>query len=203
MPNFGRDDESGAISSRGCEDVLVAIEANMDNIENQQADSVYTFVEITSLDHKMKAALYEGDSPYSLLAQTAEEVVPVGVASWIKFDFSSPPALVANKKYWITVWSEETGGSAAVKYSAWSELMRMIYKYSVYAANFPNPFPANPTISSVDPCIYCAYSPVVQNYPVNRLKKDIVSGFNCFMNAYLSAKVGGFKPLKLPDGTPF
>ena len=40
-------------------------------------------------------------------------------------------------------------------------------------------------------------------YPKNRLRKDVISGYHCFMNAYIRAKVEEFDPLKLPDGTVF
>jgi len=40
-------------------------------------------------------------------------------------------------------------------------------------------------------------------YPIDRLRKDVQSGYHCFIAAYLSASVGGFAPLKLPDGTVF
>ena len=40
-------------------------------------------------------------------------------------------------------------------------------------------------------------------WPVSQLKKGFISGYHCFMNAYLRAKVEGFEPLKLPDGTGF
>jgi len=38
-------------------------------------------------------------------------------------------------------------------------------------------------------------------YPVDWLKKKVISGYNCFINAYLHAKRKGYDPLKLPDGT--
>lgn len=40
-------------------------------------------------------------------------------------------------------------------------------------------------------------------YPVPWLKKKVISGYHCFMNAYLHAKRKGYDPLKLPDGTTF
>lgn len=46
--------------------------------------------------------------------------------------------------------------------------------------------------------------PVVGNpYPVSRLIKNRIHGYNCFIDAYVRAKRGGFDPLKLPDGTVF
>ena len=46
-------------------------------------------------------------------------------------------------------------------------------------------------------------APEENPYPTSLLKKGLVSGYHCFMNAYLNAKVGGYDPLKLPDGTLF
>jgi len=40
-------------------------------------------------------------------------------------------------------------------------------------------------------------------YPINRLRKDVIHGYNCFTQAYVNAKIGGYTPLKLPDGTVF
>ncbi len=40
-------------------------------------------------------------------------------------------------------------------------------------------------------------------YPTSALKKGLVGGYTCFMNAYLNAKVAALIPLKLPDGTVF
>jgi hypothetical protein len=40
-------------------------------------------------------------------------------------------------------------------------------------------------------------------YPVGLLKKGLISGYNCFLSAYLSAKIAGYDPLKTPDGAVF
>ena len=40
-------------------------------------------------------------------------------------------------------------------------------------------------------------------YPKSRLRKNVISGYHCFMDAYLRASREGFNPLKLPDGTVF
>lgn len=45
---------------------------------------------------------------------------------------------------------------------------------------------------------------VVSNpWPINRLNKDVISGYHCFMGGYVDAKRQGYDPLKLPDGTIF
>lgn len=44
---------------------------------------------------------------------------------------------------------------------------------------------------------------VANPYPVNRLRKDVISGYHCFMGGYIDAKRKGYDPLKLPDGTVF
>jgi len=40
-------------------------------------------------------------------------------------------------------------------------------------------------------------------FPVSLINRDVQSGYHCFVSAYLSAKVAGYDPLKLPDGTIF
>lgn len=45
--------------------------------------------------------------------------------------------------------------------------------------------------------------PAANPYPTGRLRKDVISGYHCFMNAYIGAKISGYDPLKLPDGTIF
>jgi len=45
--------------------------------------------------------------------------------------------------------------------------------------------------------------PVAAHYPINRLRKNVISGYHCFMDAYLRAKQTELDPLKLPDGTVF
>ncbi len=40
-------------------------------------------------------------------------------------------------------------------------------------------------------------------YSTSSLKKGFVSGYHCFMNAYIGAKITDLDPLKLPDGTIF
>lgn len=51
--------------------------------------------------------------------------------------------------------------------------------------------------------LYGVAAPVANPYPTDRLKKNLVSGFHCFVNAHIHAEIGGFDPLKLPDGTIF
>lgn len=203
MGIFGRDDEAGIVANQDCTYVVVAIEVDMDNIAGQQADSIHTFVQVILFARKMKGALYDATAPYPLIAQTEERIIPAQEDAWTQFNFATPPFLTASKKYLLAVWSDIGPFSANVKISAWSAVMRMFFKFSEYGANFPNPFPAGPTISTIDPCIFCTYSVRSPSYPVNRLKKSLISGFHSFMNAYLNAKVGGVKPLKLPDGTLF
>ena len=53
------------------------------------------------------------------------------------------------------------------------------------------------------PYLEITTGPTAKPYPTSMLRKKRVSGYHCFMNAYIKAKVGGFDPLKLPDGTVF
>jgi len=40
-------------------------------------------------------------------------------------------------------------------------------------------------------------------YPISRLRKDRISGYHCFIGAYMDAVRGEWEPLKQPDGTVF
>ncbi len=46
-------------------------------------------------------------------------------------------------------------------------------------------------------------TPPANPYPIGRLRKDVISGYHCFLGAYVNAKQDGYDPLKLPDGTVF
>lgn len=54
-----------------------------------------------------------------------------------------------------------------------------------------------------DPYLDVTVGPAANPYPTARLKKGFISGYHCFVSAYILAKIGGFDPLKLPDGTVF
>jgi len=43
----------------------------------------------------------------------------------------------------------------------------------------------------------------IADFPVTRLRKDVIHGYNCFMHQYVTASREGLTPLKLPDGTVF
>lgn len=51
--------------------------------------------------------------------------------------------------------------------------------------------------------IYTPVKVVLVAWPIPRLRKDVISGYHCFMQQYMNAKRGGWNPLKLPDGTVF
>ncbi len=47
------------------------------------------------------------------------------------------------------------------------------------------------------------YGSLGNPYPLDRLKKNVISGYHCFMDQYMRASKAGLDPLKLPDGTIF
>lgn len=54
--------------------------------------------------------------------------------------------------------------------------------------------------------LYCegtAGPPPGNPFPIDWLKKKVITGYHCFMGGYLNAKRTGYDPLKLPDGTIF
>lgn len=62
-------------------------------------------------------------------------------------------------------------------------------------------------LSDIAGCSKCeirvTYESSANPYPTGLLKKGLVSGFHCFLSAYILAKIAGYDPLKLPDGTVF
>ena len=40
-------------------------------------------------------------------------------------------------------------------------------------------------------------------YPTELINRKVISGFHCFLGTYIKAKIAGYDPLKLPDGTIF
>lgn len=64
-------------------------------------------------------------------------------------------------------------------------------RYSEYTGTGSDPYMEVTTITPTKP------------YPTEFLKKDNISGYDCFMQAYINAKIAGYDPLKLPDGTIF
>jgi len=47
------------------------------------------------------------------------------------------------------------------------------------------------------------FAEITANFPVARLRKDVIHGYNCFIKQYVTASREGLTPLKLPDGTVF
>lgn len=52
-------------------------------------------------------------------------------------------------------------------------------------------------------CAYVKIFGVLTAYPISYLKKGLITGYNCFIKAYIDAMLAGYTPLKNPNGTPF
>ena len=205
MGTFGR--TSQAPWDASIEDLIRGNIAQMDNVPGQQADSITAYISIGGEESSpIKAAIYDNENPRNLIAVTEEKSIDQENDGWITFNFSSPPALTANAIYFICVWSNLDVGEAndpAVKYSHTGE-GDMAYKSETYN-NYPATLVTSaPSIGS-QVSVYCTYSttPVGNPYPTDKLRKKVISGYHCFMQAYINAKIGGLNPLKLPDGTTF
>lgn len=204
MGKFGRDtigDNYIAI-----ENMQIGLVCIMDNVAGQQADSITVYMMCSLVIKKAKCALYDNQSPRRRVAVTEElNLVADNAYHWITFTFATPPALVANQEYLLAIWGSADTGVTRIRYDAYSPAMSVEYKTSQTYDTWPDPWHASPSTNSNDMSAYCTYSAVPSGnpYPVSQLKKGFISGYHCFINAFIRAKVEGFDPLKLPDGTPF
>jgi hypothetical protein len=124
-----------------------------------EAQSVTAYIRITTASKKMKCAIYL-HSNLSLVAQTEEKTVPVGIA-WVTFNFLTPkPILKAGAEYLLVAWSE-TGNGYAYLYCTSGTTNQGHYVSFTYGTNFPNPMP-NPAHESRAYSIYCTLRPAIE-----------------------------------------
>lgn len=152
-----------------------------------------------------KALLYNdaGGYPAALVAisQPATRLKITG-EGWQDFSFT-PNIEIAAGDYWIGLmgtnacgmWQdiEFTGGTTKTKTTGGGD----------WYDNPPNPFPDAALESYYETWNCITYEIYTNAYPVGWLKKELVSGFHCFMSAYILARLNDYDPLKLPDGTLF
>ena len=105
--------------------------------------------------------------------------------------------------YWIAFQLDHTNTSSKLDltYSGAEKTDRDVTPISTLPDPTWNTAATNPYLIAV----YAVYIIEVppNPYPTRLLKKNLVSGYHCFMSAYLHAKRKGYDPLKLPDGTIF
>ncbi len=121
-------------------------------------------------------------------------------AGWKRSDVLNI-ALNPNTIYWISVHLFNTPSTTNLDYLA-DGGEKADYKNG--DPGLENPWPGSVTSLGWLLGIYALYVETTANpYPTNLLKKEFISAYHCFMSGYLRAKVEGFDPLKLPDGTVF
>lgn len=188
------------------ENTQLGLQVNFPDVENQALDTITAYIACTETTKKAKAALYDNANPRNLIAVTNEVTLPIRDPqdyAWVTFTFASPPSMVANQQYLMVIWGESGDGLSELSYAYATAAMRTRREQNQIYNSFPDPWHSDASDYSLDITLYGTYSSAVTPYPVGQLVKGLVSGFHSFMNAYLKAKVGGYGPLKLPDGTLF
>ncbi len=152
-----------------------------------------------------KCVVYSDSANYPAARQgiSGIETQPNNTAkAWVEFTFSPALDLPAGN-YWLGVVRD--GGNG--KY----EDIGLSGGVGRHAADAGGDFYNNPpatypggAFNFTNIVWLCGdYTATSNPYPTSELKKNLVSGFHCFMSAYIRAKVTGYDPLKLPDGTIF
>ena len=160
---------------------------------------------ISAGDYPFKCVIYSDNNNYpnelkgESDIQTLQDDTP---KAWVVFNFSPGIELPAGD-YWIGIIRgagkgnhtdiKLTGGVRCSKSDAGGD----------YYNNPPATFPAGGNTDDYLMWLCATYSVTTNPYPTSQLKKGLLSGFHCFMSAYILAKLGGYDPLKLPDGTLF
>jgi len=151
-----------------------------------------------------KALIYDdsGGAPNALKAVSgATTWYKADGKQWVEFTFPGGVELDAGD-YWFGVVNELYCGYYADILTAGGSGFTVGGSGTDWYNDPPTTFPGG--ASTWATIIYaCATYEVTSNtYPVGLLKKGLASGYHCFMNAYINAKIAGYDPLKLPDGTP-
>ncbi len=100
----------------------------------------------------------------------------------------------------IATWSEYidiTNNTNAPESWTWNDIKNLTcdidYTFGLFKA----------TCGKVEIRVTYSETPPPNPYPISRLRKNVITGYHCFMGGYVNAKQDGFDPLKLPNGTPF
>jgi hypothetical protein len=153
----------------------------------------------------VKALIYNNNAGYPSELLGVSNIVYLTAPfskAWVTFTFSPSIELPAGD-YWIGAISD--GGNAGYSDVQTTGTPRYIKSSGAgtYYTNPPNPYPAGASEDEYTVFECCTYTPSIAPYPTGLLKKDMLFGYHCFMNAYIKAKTLGYTPLKLPDGTTF
>lgn len=125
------------------------------------------------------------------------EVDVEGTWGWKDWTFPSPLDLAAGD-YWLGYISDENTAFRKVGGAA-----NQLTKKEVLGgyASPPATYPGGGAQTAEEMSVYATYEPSANPFPVDWLIKSKLTGYACFLNQYLKAKVLGLDPLKLPDGT--
>lgn len=124
-----------------------------------EAQSIAAYIRMTSNSKRMRCAIYL-HSNLTLIAQTAEILVPVGTA-WVTFNFPAPkPVLRANTEYLLVAWSESGNGYAYLQFTS-GTANQGHYVSLNYGAVFPDQIPA-PAHDNRAYSIYCNFKPATE-----------------------------------------
>ncbi len=114
-------------------------------------------------------------------------------------------AITAGVIYWISAQLDDPGSVTNSNYSAEGGVGARFCKADGQTT-LVNPWVTfTQLLSDYSLSVYAVYItvPPLNPYPIDWLKKKLVSGYHCFQGGYLNAKRKGYDPLKLPDGTVF
>lgn len=160
---------------------------------------------IGSGTYSFKCVVYDDDSGYPGALQGVSDVQGLPDDSgkqWVTFNYSPVLNLPAGD-YWIGVLADRDKGNYCDVQTTGDTGYDKATTGATYYTTPPTTYPAGGISFPNLIFICCTYTPSANPYPTARLKKGFISGYHCFMSAYILAKIAGYDPLKLPDGTVF
>lgn len=133
--------------------------------------SITVCLTVTTLQHKVKCALYDASGNLVDNGVTEERTIPIESNTWETFNFgATKPILLANTDYIIVAWSEPVTGNCKLAYGV---LVGWTQKYTGATYNdFPTPV-SFATQADYGCSIYCSYSTGAPPPPVGTLTQVI------------------------------
>jgi len=179
--------------------------SELGNVSNVRARISVPQYPISPGDYPFKCVIYNDNAGYPDALQGTSEIVTLQdntPEAWVQFNFSPVIELTAGD-YWIGI----IRGGGKGNYTDTSLTGGVQKNKTDLGGDFynspPATFPGGASEDSYTIWLCATYTAVTNPYPTNMLKKNLLSGLHCFISAYILAMLGGFDPLKLPDGTLF
>ena len=208
MGTMGNTLISGTSSVDSQNTALVCLKVVAPEDGSLQSMTFRTYNASAPLTRGTRLGLYSsnGIRPITKLAETPafDRFFPNKVYVQFTESLLVPYAIVQGTEYWLCYNTE----------SSWNDILysnltgsraRFRYQTNYFTGGLPATFPSAPpfayTTGSELLEIFGTYAPATNPYPKAFLKRLFISGYHCFMNGYIRAKIEGFDPLKLPDGT--